>query len=1023
MFLLLVIGGVMSRRGAGQREDTLASWIAEQMPGARSKNRGSVLTSTGAPKPTRMRGDGLARGVVTDVEGHPLSGAQVCAYQDGGLRWSRGDAPLCERTDPNGRYALALYSPATYLVHASARGYVPGPAVGATPSQQVQLAQGASISLDFALAPGGVTLSGRVEDLFGGVIEDAWISTHPQDLKSLWVAGIASAVSADDGSFELWLGPGEVNVRAGAAGYAEAQRWSGAPAKGIAIVLVPESKLSGTVVDGVTGQPVEGAWVASASYAAQNIGFGGQGTLTDADGHFTLTGLTPGRYRPVARAAGRYGESPSYVSMLTGESAEVLITVEPAGDLSVQTVFADDQSPCADATLMLSDVQFGPPLVAKSDQDGMAAFVGVTPGKYRVSADCPGARSRYEAAIVTVDLDSHDAILVELKRGRKIRGVVVDADGVPVPGALVSAGSRGPADSETEWSGGQSQPTGTDGVFEIIGLGAGLYGLDVYGSGVANGAANTQEITLTADQDRTDVRIVIQRAASWRGRVLSRAGRPVSGILVQLTRGGPQNIVGGAVTDEDGYFQVAGVVPGPVRIDVLTMAQEQKRSELRFSQSEDSRPSVDSLLGNTLGALPQMLGVSSGGITNEELDRQAPGLAVLELNLEAGSKQSAPDKVHEIVVDIEQLDIRGCITDHEGSPVAGVFVNWYASGIYDVSAEHEPVFVDMNGAWLGAQRPVVSGDNGCFVIPGLPSGVYAVMASTGSGAAISHNGVAAGTSIQLELPAMGSLEGNVQTASSTIAASFVVTLSDEQHGYWRTEEFRAVGGAWSFDDVPAGTYTVSVEGLGGGQQSPVRIQAGQTTRVETKLPAPATLRGRVLDSTGKPAAGALVNVSTEGLRSRFAVAGQVQTDANGRYVVEQVAVGKVFVSASQVVGPEGGGGYGGPVELTLRSGESGNVPDVTLSAAWNESGEMAELEPAIETGELDERDEEGWRDASQDGRENDGEIGGDFGDDVVIESDEEEPLNEDRDEDDDSSVDGEADGEAETPRGDDDESP
>src|SRR5690606_31412340 len=117
-------------------------------------------------------------------------------------------------------------------------------------------------------------------------------------------------------------------VRASADGYARTSKAARAPGT-VALLLTPESSLSGTVVDGTTGAPVEGADIT----VEQNTWYDqdGHADRTDAQGVFRVTQLPPARYMITARTDHGYGHSEGSTLVGLGQHVDgVVVKLFPA---------------------------------------------------------------------------------------------------------------------------------------------------------------------------------------------------------------------------------------------------------------------------------------------------------------------------------------------------------------------------------------------------------------------------------------------------------------------------------------------------------------------------------------------------------------------------------------------------------------------------------------------------------------------------------------------------------------------
>jgi hypothetical protein len=188
--------------------------------------------------------------------------------------------------------------------------------------------------------------------------------------------------------------------------------------------------------------------------------------------------------------------------------------------------------------------------------------------------------------------------------GAAIAGRVVDDDGAPVAGVTVAASVTG--DSVTVVAGmvttGVQGITGAAGAFEIPGLAAGTYRLDVLDRGrPMKPKTRPAPVVLAGNDRRTGIELVVERPhGTIRGRVIGPDGEPVADAWVSVHRGvdamlagrahdgggaplvrAEANVAGGGssasnelppvLTDAQGAFQITGIPAGAW--DVLAEAQ------------------------------------------------------------------------------------------------------------------------------------------------------------------------------------------------------------------------------------------------------------------------------------------------------------------------------------------------------------------------------------------------------------------------------------------------------------------
>lgn len=169
--------------------------------------------------------------------------------------------------------------------------------------------------------------------------------------------------------------------------------------------------------------------------------------------------------------------------------------------------------------------------------------------------------------VVLYDIDA------SMRAGSTIKGVVHDASGKPVKQASVDIFC--PVGDGT-WMEYQQTQSGTDGSYEFDGLAAGAYRLRFAGGKPRGGRvyyrgaatfARGREVWVAEGVTVRGVNDSLTRPGTITGRILSTAGRPLSGITVEVveaTAAGDQYFPGGWVrTTGSGQFRARGLGAGP----------------------------------------------------------------------------------------------------------------------------------------------------------------------------------------------------------------------------------------------------------------------------------------------------------------------------------------------------------------------------------------------------------------------------------------------------------------------------
>jgi protocatechuate 3,4-dioxygenase beta subunit len=272
--------------------------------------------------------------------------------------------------------------------------------------------------------------------------------------------------------------------------------------------------LHGTVVDSKTGQPIKGAeitlrggWTTGPGSRTSGSGASEPTSATsDSDGHFSLDGLAPGRYRVIASRNGYLGNNArssagsraTMVNLSVGQQSDITLRLTPSAVIAGRvTTEGDEPAPNVFVQAMkynymndkrqLTDVGS-----ATTNDRGEYRIWGLAPGKYYVRATHPRAQAARAGGQVFVpmfypnvtdpsrtqpiDLHPGDEVTgIDLglvaQRSVRVSGRVVNSNGQPDKGAQVTlvAGT-----GSMSFSVGQAS-TDAKGIFEIRGVPPGSY--------------------------------------------------------------------------------------------------------------------------------------------------------------------------------------------------------------------------------------------------------------------------------------------------------------------------------------------------------------------------------------------------------------------------------------------------------------------------------------------------------------------------------------------------------------------
>jgi protocatechuate 3,4-dioxygenase beta subunit len=775
-------------------------------------------------------------GTVRDDSGAAIAGASVCAdATSSALPGDMTRDPRCATTGVTGAFTISNLHAADYGVSATAKLYTPAAYAPDGPDKPVRFPLAATEQrrgIDVVLHRGGVEVTGTISDAGGGVIAHAQVRVY-----SSWQRydNTSVVVETDErGHYAAWTRAGAVAVTAGADGYAPVTRQGSAPAE-LDLVLVPESILSGKVVDAASGEPV--ADVIVGATAVDNSAYADT-TLTDSQGRFTIDRLPPGRYTASARAPHGTGLSDGSTELGLGQRVDgVVVRLHPAYQV-VARVLADGK-PCMTATLGLVDEHQNLQPDVTSEADGTLHADGVLPGIYIPSPTCDGyVHADHYDPIVVVDRDVMTSWTVDA--GASIVGRIRTQSGQPLASADIGVWSVETAARVPTAYG--SDRASRDGDYAVRGLRAGRYRFMVSrpdpGTGMGGSTATELVVDVAAKATVHRDIVVPDAGGSIAGRVTTAYGAPGRVLVQARPVGGAASIV---QSDDGGRFEISSLDPGTYEL------------------------------------------VVSGATDHGLVDNLTPGEPTTAV-VRAGQTTTA-----NLVIELPSGVIRGRVVDDRGAPVTDAFVG--------LGFEHDDA--PAIGQARGDGNEILAGSDGRFRANHLSKGPYSVRAyRKGGGEAIAAH-VAIGSDITLVLKATGDITGLAHRTGAAIDDLHVSIFDRDTDERLREETFFRTGGKFALRGVPAGHYWIRVGTGGSERQTMVDLAAEEHATLDVALEGNVTVVGRAIDArTRKPVAGIQMLASVSNISWWSSTASDLRnvSDPGGRFEVVNVPRGRLEIT-------------------------------------------------------------------------------------------------------------------------------
>ncbi len=492
-------------------------------------------------------------GIVEDSGGRPVPGAEI-----------RARAPAGEdsgASGPDGRFRFAKFANGESAgLMVTAPGYAPAVLSARVPNSNLLV----------TLKSDG-SIRGYVEDASShDRLQEFQITRKPEAGRGRGFAPASSeALISADGTFLIRnVPPGVWTFEASASSY-EPQSLGGiqvSPGEttdDVVFSMKAGARVSGSVVDDSTGQPIPGAlveWQAAGSSAPTGaMRFGAAGNApgsgsvsTDANGSFVLDGL-PAREH-VTMTAQEYNHLPASADATAGGDTEVVIRMGSGSVISGRLVDGRGNG-VPGGTIALGELggSLRTNATSTADASGNFEFDHESPGTYELTGHS-GDQNSPPQQVALVQGQNATGILLSLSGGASIMGHVtgLSAQDLAQVGVTASSGSG---------FSGSATPDAT-GAYEIDGAPPGTVRVTARTSG-AQGRTVTQSAEIPEGSSQAQVDLAFPADGGIHGTV-TRGGQPQAQIFIAAqpeTPGGTPTS-GRAQSDASGSYAIAGLEDG-----------------------------------------------------------------------------------------------------------------------------------------------------------------------------------------------------------------------------------------------------------------------------------------------------------------------------------------------------------------------------------------------------------------------------------------------------------------------------
>lgn len=232
---------------------------------------------------------------------------------------------------------------------------------------------------------------------------------------------------------------------------------------------------------------------------------------TDRDGRFEIASVPPGRWWLGPAAARRFQNAPSRsaagplaIPIDVPEGVDRDVTLRTGRGLYIRgTVVAPDGS-VLERTVTVQGIRAGTLgfVMARTEENGSFALGPLAPGAHEIRA--LGFGSSFVSSDSIEARSGEEGVVLRLREGGSIRGVVLDATGSSVPGASVMLSADPPVETLQMTT---TRGPGGDPGFVFTGLESGVYHVSAVTSSGSIGFVSGIDLTAGTARDDIEIRV------------------------------------------------------------------------------------------------------------------------------------------------------------------------------------------------------------------------------------------------------------------------------------------------------------------------------------------------------------------------------------------------------------------------------------------------------------------------------------------------------------------------------------
>ncbi|UTE75620.1 carboxypeptidase regulatory-like domain-containing protein [Rossellomorea sp. KS-H15a] len=851
---------------------------------------GAIVISDSATRADLALGEnpGMISGNVEDTNGNPITGngIQISVFNENNV------LVVSFLANSDGTYSVPSLAPGTYFITASAPNYS-----SSTVSAIVESNQTTTVTNVLAANPVTLTVQVVIENTLTPIEGSAVTIRHSNNIV------IATGITDGNGIVTFFSLPtGTLNITADASSFGtDTKSVIGGPGDSLSAVLslAPNpGQIQGLVSNLASGEAIPNAVIQL--YDITNVLV--QTTLSNQNGAYAFSGVTPGVYTVIANATD-FGPETAGAIVTSNQTSFLSFALSPNPGI-VQGYVRDSVTldPIVGATVVVRELSGTGPVIFTTitDSDGFFQTTTLSPRVYVLVGSSPDFGSNSVSAEVMSGGVTNVEILLTPNPGA-LTGTVRDAQTLqPLTDTLVRViNNQGTIVATVQ--------TSIDGTYFIPGLTEGSYTVSAINTGYQS---LLQQVNILPNSTIVLDFNLLANPATLSGTVVDTiTGSPLTGVIIEVYVSGTDILVRRVLTDENGNYLIEGLPQGT--FDVKAQLQDYAISVNTVFLS----PGESEELNIALVPFPATVqGTIRDAVTLDPISGALIKVVIPNTDIVVGSIITSSDGTYSI--GNLPSGSYNVVISADGYATEVIPVILAPNGTETVNADLDPNPAGITGFVLNAQTTTgiqgalvrvfnsdgvfitstLTDDNGLYAIPGLAQGQYTVIASAdGFGEQIAIVTLSPGETESLNFSLSNqtaTLRGTVRDAVSNqpiqsalvqvfrIGTSIPVAsvLTDGSGEYEFTgldpREYRVV---FSADGYTSEVFRVF---LTNGEVQTLNAELGRR---------PATIRGRVTDAnTGEPiqSAGVITVISGSGI-----IVASTLTDQEGNYILTGLSAG------------------------------------------------------------------------------------------------------------------------------------